>query len=105
TGVQTCALPIYLARVLDRLRDLLLLFDAHAGDPARTDLAAVGDELAQHGGILVVDVVDLGRLERVDLLARLTHWWTGHRGAPLGFSEPGPCRRGDPRPELRVGLD
>ena len=51
----------HLAGVLDRLGDLALLLGADAGDAAGADLAAVGDELAQQVGVLVVDVVDLGR--------------------------------------------
>src|SRR4029450_2564230 len=70
----------HLAGVLDRGGDEALLLDGHPGHPARADLAAVGDELAQQRGVLVVDVLDLGDLERVRLLLGLTHNGLGHRG-------------------------
>src|SRR5487761_454911 len=44
----------HLACVLDRGRDVTLVPGAVPGDPARTDLAAVGDVLAQKAGVLVV---------------------------------------------------
>src|SRR5690625_4991940 len=58
----------HLAGVPDRLGDGALLLDGDAGDPTRADLATVGDELAQQRGVLVVDALDLGRLQRVGLL-------------------------------------
>ena len=42
--------------VLDRVGDVALVLRAVAGDPAGPDLAAVGDELPQQAGVLVVDV-------------------------------------------------
>jgi hypothetical protein len=43
---------------LTAARDLTLLLRADAGHPPSADLAAVGDELAQQRGVLVVDVGD-----------------------------------------------
>src|SRR6478609_5253913 len=71
----------HLAGVLDRGGDEPLLLDGHTGHPTSADLAAVGDELAQERGVLVVDVLDLRRLERVGLLLGLAHYGLGHRGA------------------------
>src|SRR5256885_9027748 len=68
----------HLAGVLDGLGDLALLLGAHPGDPASPDLAAVGDELPQQGGVLVVDVADLGRGERILLLLGLANRWFWH---------------------------
>ena len=48
-----------LARTLDRTSDLALVAAAGASDSARADLALLGDELAQRGDILVVDLLDL----------------------------------------------
>src|SRR5262245_28524415 len=62
----------HLARVLDGTRDLSLLLRADAGHPPSADLAAVGDELAQQRGVLVVDVGDPLFVERVHLLLRLS---------------------------------
>src|SRR5918911_2026798 len=61
----------HLAGVLDRTGDLALLLGAHARHPPSADLAAVGDELAQQRGVLVVDVGDPVLVERVHLLLRL----------------------------------
>src|ERR1700730_11311821 len=61
----------HLAGVLDGARDLTLLLRADAGHPPSTDLAAVGDELAQQRGVLVIDVGDPLLVERVHLLLRL----------------------------------
>src|SRR5436309_8494560 len=61
----------HLAGVLDRTGDLPLLLCAHAGHPPRADLPAVGDELAQQRGVLVVDIGDALLVERVHLLLRL----------------------------------
>src|SRR6266536_6187976 len=72
----------HLAGVLDRLGELALLLRADPGDPPGTDLAAVGDELAQQRGVLVVDVVDLRRGERILLLLGLANRWFRHRDAP-----------------------
>src|SRR5215210_5971814 len=48
-----------LAGPLDGGRDLVLVAAARARDAARADLAAVGDELAQGGDVLVVDELHL----------------------------------------------
>src|SRR5215472_2471757 len=76
----------HLARVLDRLGDVALVLRAVAGHPPRTDLAAVGNELPQQPGVLVVHPADLLLAEQADLLLRLADRWLGHRGAP---SRPG----------------
>src|SRR5690606_12736968 len=81
----------HLAGVLDGASDRALLLDRHTRDATGTDLAAVGDELAQQRGVLVVDALDLGHLERVLLLLGLANNGLGHRGAPLSRS-PGRCR-------------
>ena len=47
-----------LACALDRPRDLHLVAPAGARDAARADLALLGDELAQRGDVLVVDLLD-----------------------------------------------
>src|SRR6478672_12823649 len=80
----------HLAGVLDRLGELALLLRGDAGDPAGTDLAAVRHELAQQVGVLVVDVVDLGREKRVRLLLRLANGWLGHRSNFLMVGKSGP---------------
>src|SRR5438270_9163707 len=69
----------HLAGVLDRLGELALLLGAHAGDAARTDLAAVGHEAPQQGGVLVIDVLDARGEQRVLLLLRLANGWLGHQ--------------------------
>src|SRR5882757_915639 len=68
----------HLASILDGLGDLALLLRADAGHPPGADLAPVGDELAQQGGVLVIDVLDLGRGERVLLLLGLANGWFSH---------------------------
>src|SRR3954451_2898079 len=68
----------HLAGVLDRLGDLPLLLGADAGHPAGPDLAAVGDELAQQRGVLVVDCLDPRGLERIRLLLGLANRWLCH---------------------------
>src|ERR1035441_4706664 len=55
---------------------------AVSGNPPRPDLAAVGDELPQQPGVLVVHAGDLLLAEQADLLLRLANGWLGHRGAP-----------------------
>src|SRR5262249_28604328 len=57
----------HLPGVLDRPGDLPLLLHGDAGHAAAADLAAVGDELSQQIGVLVVDGVDPE--ERVGLLS------------------------------------
>src|SRR5262245_66514562 len=76
----------HLAGVLDRDGDVTLVLDAVAGHPTRTDLAAVGDELAEQGGVLVVDTGRLLLAELANLLLRLAHHCLGHCGAPLSAS-------------------
>ena len=56
-----------LARALDRRGDLVLVAAAGAADPARADLAALGDEPAQRRDVLVVDLLDLVLAERAGL--------------------------------------
>src|ERR1700729_3406380 len=73
----------HLARVLDRRGDVALVPGAVTGDPARADLAAVGDVLAEQARVLVVHVADLVVAEGADLLLGLANWWLRHRGAPL----------------------
>src|SRR5437016_2292187 len=51
---------------------------AVAGHPPGANLAAIGDELAQQVGVLVVDVGDLLVAEGADLLLRLANRWLGH---------------------------
>src|SRR6185295_6400042 len=51
-------------------RDLPLVLGAVAADPARHDLAAVGDEVLQGLRVLVIDHDGLVRAELVDLAAR-----------------------------------
>src|SRR4051794_3010260 len=72
----------HLPRVLDGLGDLALLLHGDTRDAAGTDLAAVGDELAQDVDVLVVDLGDTHGLERVLLLLGLANRWLRHRGAP-----------------------
>src|SRR3954454_23610692 len=61
----------HLARVLHGAGDEPLLLHGDAGDPARADLAALGDELAQGGDVLVVDHPDLDALRGSGGLAAL----------------------------------
>src|SRR5215475_9567935 len=72
----------HLAGVLDRRGDVALVLRAVAGDPPRTDLAAVRDELPQQPGVLVVDPGHLLLAEKAHLLLWLADRWLGHRGAP-----------------------
>src|SRR5207244_13040814 len=55
------------ARALDGVGELALVARAAAGDPARDDLAALGDQAAQAAHVLVVDEVDLVSAELADL--------------------------------------
>jgi hypothetical protein len=57
------------ASALDRVRQLALVPGAAAGDAARNDLAALGDEAAQTTHVFVVDEVDLVRAELADFSA------------------------------------
>src|SRR6476469_2159402 len=70
-----------LAGVLDRDRDGALVLDAVAGHPTRADLAAVGDELAEQRGVLVVDAGRLLLAELANLLLGLANHCLGHCGA------------------------
>src|SRR5436305_10574135 len=73
----------HLATVLDGDRDVALVLRAVAGDATGTDLAAVGDELAQQVGVLVVDVGVLLLAEGTHFLLRLASRGLGHgRRAP-----------------------
>ena len=51
-------------------KDVALLLGGNSRHPARADLAAVRDELAQQRDVLVVDVGDALLVERVHLLLR-----------------------------------
>src|SRR3954447_22448277 len=86
----------HLARVLDGLGDLALLLHGDTGDAAGTDLAAVGDELAQDVDVLVVDLGDTRGLERVLLLLGLANRWLRHRGAPCTEGARACLDQGDP---------
>src|SRR5690606_35008 len=55
---------------------------------------AVRDELPQQRGVLVVDVLDLGDLERVRLLLGLANDGLSHRGALLLRMSPSLARDG-----------
>src|ERR1700709_129018 len=87
----------HLAAVLHGHGDVTLVLAAVAADAARTDLAAVGDELPQQGRVLVVDVGRLVLAELADLLLRLWQGGAGvggcHRigtgGGPLDGPRPG----------------
>src|SRR3954469_11937197 len=71
----------HLAGVLDRDGDVTLVLDAVAGHPTRADLAAVGDELPEQGGVLVVGTGRLLLAELADLLLGLAEYGFGHCGA------------------------
>src|SRR3954467_10175954 len=75
----------HLAAVLDGDRDVALVLGAVAGHPTGADLAAVGDELPQQVGVLVVDVGALLLAEGAHLLLRLASRRLCHcRHAPDG---------------------
>src|SRR5262245_7085389 len=57
------------ARALDRMGQLPLVPRAAAGNAARDDLAALGDEAAEPTHVLVVDEVDLVRAKLANLPA------------------------------------
>jgi hypothetical protein len=64
---------------LDRGAKLALVSSAIAGDAARNDFPALGDQVPQPLNIFIVDVGDLIRTEAADLLA----WETPFRGHSL----------------------
>src|SRR3954467_14286919 len=70
-----------LAGVLDGDGHVALVLDAVAGDPTRADLAAVGDELPEQRGVLVVDAGRLLLAELANLLLGLANHCLGHCGA------------------------
>src|SRR4051794_7949759 len=76
----------HLAGVLDGDGDVTLVLDAVPGHPTSADLAAVGDELAEQRGVLVVDTGRLLLAELADLLLGLAHDCLGHCGAPFQVS-------------------
>src|SRR3954453_23760518 len=78
----------HLARVLHRDGHVPLVLDAVPGDPARADLAAVGDELPEQRGVLVVDVGRLVLAELANLLLRLAQNRLRHCGAPSSSPDP-----------------
>src|ERR1051325_3141890 len=59
------------ARALDGVLQLALMQRARAGDAARKNLAALGDELLQRLHVLEVDVLDLLDAELADALAAI----------------------------------
>ena len=62
-----------LAGPLDGLGQLALMHGAGAGGPAGQDLGALGNEPAQLGGILVINVITLVHAELANLLALAVH--------------------------------
>src|SRR3954465_15057158 len=72
----------HLAAVLDRDGDVALVLRAVAGHPPGADLAAVGDELAQQVGVLVVDRCRLLLAEGAHLLLRLACGRFWHQKTP-----------------------
>src|SRR3546814_5841100 len=62
TGVQTCALPIYIGKqadvacALDGLGQFTLLLCGDRSDTAGDDLAALGYETLQQSDVLVIDL-------------------------------------------------
>src|SRR3954452_16264756 len=91
----------HLAGVLDRDGDVTLVLDAVAGHPPRADLAAVGDELAEQDGVLVVDTARLLLAELANLLLRLAEYGLGHCGASSSEARPWV----DTAPEWSVRVD
>src|SRR5581483_3617641 len=83
----------HLTAVLDSRGDVTLVLGAVAGDPAGTDLAAVGDELPQQVRVLVVDVADLVLAEDANLLLRLAHRRLRHHVLHVWMFTTGPRRR------------
>src|SRR3954469_11264973 len=77
-----------LTGVLDRDGHVALVLDAVAGHPTRADLAAVGDELAEQGGVLVVGTGRLLLAELADLLLGLAEYGLGHCGASSSEARP-----------------
>jgi hypothetical protein len=69
----------HLTAVLDGRRDVTLVLGAVACDATGSDLAAVGDELPQQGGVFVVDVRNLVFAEDANLLFRFAHWSLCHQ--------------------------
>jgi hypothetical protein len=57
------------ARALDGVGQLALVPRAAAGDTARDDLAALGDEAAEAPHVFVVDEIDLVRAELANFAA------------------------------------
>src|SRR5688572_2821113 len=71
------------AGALDRVREIALVARAAAGDAARNDLAALGDQAAEPAHVLVIDEIDLVRAELADLPPAepaALHWLLGTRG-------------------------
>src|SRR6202008_647941 len=80
----------HLPRVLHRDGDVALVLAAVAGDPAGTDLAAVGDVLPKERGGLGVDRLEVSLLlrlpEHANLLLGLANGWLGHGWSPESVS-------------------
>lgn len=78
-----------LTGALDRLGQLTLMHGTGAGGPAGQDLGALGNEAAQLGGILVVDIFALVNAELADLAALAVRRSTGARGLVFAFHSHG----------------
>src|SRR5664279_1150971 len=82
-----------LTGVLHGRGDVPLMLGAVAGHPASADLAAVGDEAAEQGDVLVIDGLRIFLAEGADLLLRFTNRWLGHGMSPeFCGCQPCPCR-------------
>src|SRR5664279_1038909 len=81
-----------LTGVLHGRGDVPLMLGAVAGHPASADLAAVGDEAAEQGDVLVIDGLRVFLAEGADLLLRFTNRGLGHGMSPeICGSPPRPC--------------
>jgi len=78
------------ARLLDGPRQTALVRRAYAGQAARSDLAALGDELRQQTHIFVIDRFDFFDAELANLLApkELAPTFAGTTGASAGTPFP-----------------
>ena len=88
------------ARLLDGSRQPVLVRSAYARQTARHDLAALGDELAEHAVVLIVDVFDFLDAELADLLA--PEKFASTAAFARGRSPPG---RGPSERGLSLGAD
>ena len=69
-----------LTSTLDSSVELALVLCASAGNAAGQDLAALADELAELGGVLIIDEINLVRTEDADLLSLAVHGACGTHG-------------------------